>query len=193
MVISVTTSSHSSLLANDSSVICSDITPKEEGRHCRGSSKHFYCLGCLRNLITSTFDEHKATIRCRTGLGICSAPFSACQLHFLKSQPGDPGDEARLERITIAEIQRELEVVIKDDAKCPFCVWSELYPDIGRKPVFDCRNPKCRVSSCRRCFRQAHPGQGCNETKIVPLSQSKEKVFSLFNEGLSAAVIRKCK
>lgn len=174
-------------------MICSDIAPQEKGRHCRGSKKHFYCLGCLRNLIAATFSESGTTIRCRTGLDICSAPFSSSQLHFLKSQPDDPGDGSRLEQIIIDEIQRESEAVIKNDAKCPFCTWSELYPDIEEKPVFDCRNPKCRVSSCRWCLRQAHPGHGCNETTVMSLSESEEKVFSLFCESLSAAVIRKCK
>lgn len=194
MVNPILNSSPLPFFANGFSVICSDIAPQEKGRHCRGSKKHFYCLDCLRNLVNFTFNEGgDAAIRCRAGRDICSAPFFSTQLHFLKLQFDDPGDESRLEQIIIDEIQRECEAVIKDDAKFPFCVWSELYPGIEEKPVFECRNPKCRVSSCRRCLRQAHPGHGCNETAVMSLSESKEKVFSLFCEGLSAAVIRKCK
>ncbi|OAA46411.1 hypothetical protein ISF_09544 [Cordyceps fumosorosea ARSEF 2679] len=172
--------------------ICSDNSPGVEGQRCRGSKEHFYCLECLQNLAQSTFDSGETTIRCQISWEECSAPFLASQFQFLESQFEDPRMRLLFEQISRDESRRAVELVTEDDARCPLCDWPEQYPDFEEEPIFFCRNPDCGSATCRRCSRQAQPGHECKETTVMSLSESKEKVFDLFCEGLSMAVIRKC-
>ena len=160
---------------------CFSDIPISQAVHCDGSETHFFCTDCALNYAKSMTEKGQYHLTCFSTAG-CGAQFShAHKMRFL-----DAGMVKVLDRLEQNENMRLAE--IEGLAKCPFCDYAEIYPDVSENKVFQCKASGCKKASCRLCNLPSHIPKSCTEAKAE--QGVSERHF--LEEAMTDALVRRC-
>ena len=152
--------------------------------HCEGDEHHAYCEECALSYAKTQIGQGKYAIVC-FGTQHCKAGFShADKLRFLDS------DMLKLlDKLEQNDIMRMAEMDgLEGLAKCPFCDYAEIYPDVSEDKIFRCKASACLKESCRICNHESHIPKTCAEYKAENGMTERHRI----EEARTAALLRPC-
>ncbi|CAB4069036.1 RNF216 [Lepeophtheirus salmonis] len=166
------------ILGNDSQVKCEVCWEEyflENTVSCVNS--HFFCRDCARKGMGIQKSEGNEDYRCL--LPECPEGFD---LGLLQSLINPKWFSKYVQNICMNEVKKCGSLVLES---CPECNFAVNIEDPSVK-VIECKYDYCKVMSCRKCRKRAHP------YGVVCQNEEKEKVRLEVEEELSESVIRKC-
>lgn len=143
---------------------------------CQSDRPHHFCFACVQGQAISQIGIMKYEMLCMDGGG-CTSELSPQGI----AQAVEKKVHNRLEvNKHLAEIAA---ADIKGLAACPFCDFRAVMDEVEVVPIFNCLNPECARSSCRRCNKDSHCPEPCDEAQAA-----RHRV----EEARSDAVMRTC-
>ena len=160
---------------------CFTDTPILRAVHCNGTETHFFCIDCALNYAKAQTEKGQYQLICFATTE-CKADFSRSdKLRFLDAEM-----LKLLDRLEQNDIMRIAE--IEGLAKCPFCDYAEIYPDVSENKVFHCKASTCMKASCRLCNLDSHIPKTCAEAK----AENGISERHILEEAMTEALVRKC-
>jgi E3 ubiquitin-protein ligase RNF216 len=149
--------------------------------HCDGSTFHYFCSDCSRQMAEHQIGQSQYELKCMSVDG-CSSSFTADQKAIFIDENaaialGRLEQEAMLRLAGIEHLET-----------CPFCPFAMEYPPVEENKEFQCENPDCGSRSCRLCREETHIPKTCAEAAAEHGSSARRQI----EEAMSAALIRKC-
>ena len=160
---------------------CFTDTPISRAVHCNGNGTHFFCTDCALNYAKAQTEKGQYQLDCFATTE-CKANFShSDKLRFLDAEM-----LKLLDKLEQNDIMRIAE--IEGLAKCPFCDYAEIYPNILENKVFRCKASACMKASCRLCNFDSHIPKTCAEAK----AENGISERHILEEAMTEALVRKC-
>jgi TRIAD3 protein (E3 ubiquitin-protein ligase RNF216) len=158
--------------------ICCEDLPLNRMASCT-SGKHSACFVCVRKYVEGIVGQNKYFPRCMDS--DCKSVYAKKMLRPLL----DKSIMGRMERLEQNEQLRNVDGI----EECPFCNFKAVPQGTT---VFDCQNPECEISSCRKCKELAHVPKSCEEAKESKSAGANMNIRHLLEEAMSRAAMRSC-
>ena len=160
---------------------CFTDTPVSRAVHCNGDGTHFFCRDCALSYAKAQTDKGQHLLECFATTE-CKAEFShSHKLRFLDAEM-----LRLLDKLEQNDIMRLAE--IEGLAKCPFCDYAEIYPDVSENKIFHCKASACMKASCRLCNLESHVPKTCAEAK----AENGISERHILEEAMTKALVRNC-
>jgi len=148
---------------------------------CEGERVHFFCFECVSRLAESQVGSMKYEMLCMD----CSG----CRASLSLEGVGKAVPIKTFDRLAFNRQQAEISAAgIEGLEQCPFCDFKAICDSVETDPVFNCQNPDCGRSSCRKCKEDSHRPKSCEEVKHDRGLSARH----LVEEARSAAIMRPC-
>jgi E3 ubiquitin-protein ligase RNF216 len=149
--------------------------------HCDGSTFHYFCKECSRQMAEHQIGQSKYELTCMSMDG-CKSSFTQDQRAIFINENAEIA-LGRLEQEAMLRLAG-----IESLETCPFCPFAMEYPPVEENKEFQCENPECGQRSCRLCREETHIPRTCEEAGADHGSSARR----IIEEAMSAALIRKC-
>jgi hypothetical protein len=161
-----------------SSDVCCEDLPHNRMASCI-SGQHSSCFVCIRKYVEGVVGQGKYFPRCMDA--DCKSVYAKKTLRPLLGK----SIMDRMERLE----QNEQLKYIDGIEECPFCNFKAAPQGTA---IFDCQNPECEMSSCRKCRERAHGPKTCGEAKKAMSAGANLNIRHLLEEAMSRAAVRMC-
>jgi TRIAD3 protein (E3 ubiquitin-protein ligase RNF216) len=159
--------------------ICCEDLPSNRMASCT-IGKHSSCFVCVRKYVESIIGQNKYFPRCMD---------SDCKGVYAKTMLRPLLDKSIMDRMERLEQNEQLKNV-EGIEECPFCNFKAV--PHGSTTVFDCQNPECEKSSCRKCKELSHIPKTCKEAEEWKSAGANMNIRHLLEEAMSRAAMRVC-
>jgi hypothetical protein len=142
---------------------------------------HFFCFACVAQLADTQVGMMRYEMLCMDGSG-CKAelsPEAVARAISLKT----------FDKLALNQQQAEITAAgIEGLEQCPYCDFKAICSPVEEDSVFNCMNPDCGRSTCRRCKEECHVPQSCEEAKKDKGLSARHQI----EEARTASILRIC-
>jgi hypothetical protein len=125
---------------------------------CDGENAHFFCYECVRQLANTQVGMMKHEMLCMHESG--------CQAELNANGVGKAIPRKIFDRLALNQQQADVAAAGIDGLEqCPHCEFKAVLDPVELLAVFQCFNPECRRTTCRKCHEDAHVPKSCEEVK----------------------------
>jgi hypothetical protein len=158
-----------------------DEIPLNRAVACDGEVAHFFCYGCVCQLASTQVGMMKHEMLCMHQSG-CKADLNA-------NGVGKAVPRKILDRLALNQQQADIAAAgIEGLEQCPHCEFKAVLDPVELLAVFQCFNPECRRTTCRKCHEDAHVPKSCEEVKKDRGLSARHRV----EEARTESMLRPC-
>ena len=159
-----------------------DETPLNRAVPCTADEPHYFCFGCVEDLADTQVGMLKHEMLCMDASG--------CPAKLAREEVGKAIPITTFDRLELNQQQAEIMAAnIEGLEQCPSCDYKAICGEVTDEPIFYCQNPDCSRASCRRCQKDNHAPQTCEEASVDKVLNARH----LIEEARSEAIIRTCR
>lgn len=148
---------------------------------CLGETPHFFCHTCVATFADIQVGLLKYEMKC---MGV-----DGCISELSREYVGKAVPIGTFDRLELNRQQAEIMAAkIEGLEQCPFCNYKAICDSVDKEPVFECQNPDCCRSNCRKCHKDNHLPASCEDNARAKSLSARH----LVEEARSAAVMRPC-
>jgi hypothetical protein len=163
--------------------VCAEDRPSFHMASCNGKEKHTYCIWCVKTHIENIIGAGQYATTCMT---------PDCKGLYPRSVLQQLLDNSTVSRIEHLQQNSDL-AKVKGMVECPFC---RIKAFCETPTTFDCHNPECLMSTCRKCKDTTHPGMSCAEYGKKKKEDTGDdlatRVRHEMEEAMTKALVRYC-
>jgi hypothetical protein len=142
---------------------------------------HLFCFACVAQLADTQVGMMRYEMLCMDGSG-CKAelsPEAVARAVSLRT----------FDKLALNQQQAEIAAAgIEGLEQCPYCDFKAICSPVEEDSVFNCMNPDCGRSTCRRCKEECHIPQSCAEAKKDKGLSARHQI----EEARTASILRIC-